>query len=232
MKEEESLKILRKVFHPDKWFGITYDIVNYREIDNDILVYVNSPLLLRKELSELGYKPFISIGTTCDPYFGVERQYELTRKCMEVVREFSLPLAVITKHDLILKDLDLIKEINDTKKAWVIFYFTSYDKGLTDAINVVNEAGIKTGVILDSELLSNMEETLLRRLVMDIGKVGVNFLIPMQLLDNSYLKKEVSVIPDIEEKLYEWCEEVGISNKMPMYEDELIVTRQINLFEI
>ena len=232
MKEEESLKILRKVFHPDKWFGITYDIVNYREKDNDIVVYANAPLLLRKEFSELSYKPFISLGSTCDPYFGVEREYELTRKCMEVVREFGLPLAVITKHDLILKDLDLLKEINDTKKAWVVFYLTSYDKGLIDAAQIISEAGIKVGVILDSEILIQMEEKLLKRLIGDIGKAKARFLIPMQLLDNDYFKKEGAIKPDMEEKLYEWCEAIGISNKMPMYEDELIITRQINLFEI
>ena len=232
MKEEASLKILRKVFHPDKWFGVTYDVVNYREKDNDIVVYTNSPLLLRKELSELSYKPFISLGSTCDPYFGVEREYELTRKCLEVINEFSLPCVVITKHDLILKDLNVLKEINKTKKAWVVFYLNSYDKGLIQAIDVINNENIKTGVILDSELINAIDPKLLKRLTEDVKKAGGKFLLPMQLLDNDYYKTEVNLDPLKLEKLYEWCEEIDLSVKMPMYEDELIQTRQINLFEI
>lgn len=69
---------------------------------------VNAPAVLR---AELGHKRRgrVMIASVTDAYQPIERQYELTRGCLEALVEADWPVSMLTKSDLVLRDLDLVK---------------------------------------------------------------------------------------------------------------------------
>lgn len=86
------------------------------KFDKDIVIRSNLPEALRQELGKIREKGVISIGSgVSDAYQPVEAEEELMRKSAEILNEFSVPAIVLTKSDLILRDLDLWAALN--KKA-------------------------------------------------------------------------------------------------------------------
>jgi DNA repair photolyase len=69
----------------------------------------DAPALLRRELARRGYvvQP-IAMGTNTDPYQPIEREWRITRACIEVLAECRHPLMITTKSDRVLRDLDLL----------------------------------------------------------------------------------------------------------------------------
>ena len=72
----------------------------------------------------------IGTGSMSDPYMHCEKDLELTRKCLEIIRDNEFGLAIQTKSDLILRDLDLLDEINRSAKCVVQITLTTYDDDL------------------------------------------------------------------------------------------------------
>ena len=64
----------------------------------------------------------------CDPYLHAERDLQLTRKCLEIIEHYGFGLAIQTKSDLILRDLDLLKKINEQTKCVVQMTMTTCDE--------------------------------------------------------------------------------------------------------
>src|SRR4051812_2989470 len=82
------------------------------DFESRILVKQNAPELLRKELSSLRWKPqVLAMGVATDCYQPVEKKLRITRRCLEVLREFRNPVAVITKNHLVTRDIDLLSEL-------------------------------------------------------------------------------------------------------------------------
>ena len=89
-------------------------------------VRVNIPEVLKKELKSDKYKgETIYIGTVTDPYQQAEKKYKLTRKILEELVDYPTSVSILTKSDLILRDLDLIKKF---KKIDVNFTFNTLDE--------------------------------------------------------------------------------------------------------
>ena len=85
--------------------------------------------LLAKELARKRVKGPIGTGSMSDPYNPVEARYRLTRRVLEVIARFAFPVHIITKSDLVLRDLDLLVEINRAQ-AVVCFTITTTDDEL------------------------------------------------------------------------------------------------------
>jgi DNA repair photolyase len=96
----------------------------------DIEVKQNAPELLEKALRSKRKKCMIGTGSMSDPYMHCEKDLELTRKCLEIIRDNEFGLAIQTKSDLILRDIDLLDEINRTAKCVVQITLTTYDDDL------------------------------------------------------------------------------------------------------
>jgi DNA repair photolyase len=62
----------------------------------------------------------IAIGTVTDPYQPLERKYEITRACLEVLTAYSFPVSILTKSDLVLRDLDLLRRLRDVEVGFTI----------------------------------------------------------------------------------------------------------------
>lgn len=96
----------------------------------DIAVKVNAPELLEQALRRKRKKCMIGTGAMSDPYLHLERELKLTRRCLELIDEYGYGLAIQTKSDMILRDLDILKSINRKTKCVVQITLTTYDEKL------------------------------------------------------------------------------------------------------
>ena len=96
----------------------------------DIEVKQNAAELLEVKLSKKRRKCMIGTGAMCDPYMHCEAELGLMRRCLEIIRRHGFGVAVQTKSSLILRDIELIEEINRKAKAVVQTTLTTYDEKL------------------------------------------------------------------------------------------------------
>ena len=93
----------------------------------DIEVKRNAPELLEQALKSKRQKAMIGTGSMSDPYMHCEEELGLTRKCLETICRYGFGAAVQTKSDRILRDIDLLDEINRKAKCVVQMTLTTYD---------------------------------------------------------------------------------------------------------
>jgi DNA repair photolyase len=134
-----------------------------RDFEREIVVKVNAPERLRVELGKPSWKgEHIALGTNTDPYQWVEGRYKLTRGIWEAMIEARNPGSVLTKSPLLLRDLDLMTELNRVgdfsaalsvptldEKAWrATEPHTPHPKARLEAVAELNRAGIRTGILI------------------------------------------------------------------------------------
>ena len=100
----------------------------------DIEVKQNAPELLEMALKSKRKKCMIGTGAMSDPYMHCEEELGLTRKCLEIILKNGFGLAIQTKSDRILRDIDLLDEINKEAKCVVQMTLTTYDDDLCKII--------------------------------------------------------------------------------------------------
>lgn len=96
----------------------------------DIEVKQNAPELLEQKLRSKRKKCMIGTGAMCDPYMHCEEKLMLTRRCLSIIGQYGFGVAVLTKSDRILRDMDLLSEINQKSKAVVQMTLTTFDDDL------------------------------------------------------------------------------------------------------
>ena len=96
----------------------------------DIEVKQNAPELLEKTLRSKRKKCMIGTGAMSDPYLHCEETLGLTRKCLEIIKKYDFGISIQTKSDMILRDIDLLDEINKSAKCVVQMTLTTYDDDL------------------------------------------------------------------------------------------------------
>lgn len=96
----------------------------------DIEVKQNAPELLERALRSKRKPCMIGTGAMCDPYMHCEEELRLTRKCLELIDRYGFGLAIQTKSNRILRDLDMLKSINSKAKCVVQMTLTTYDEEL------------------------------------------------------------------------------------------------------
>jgi len=210
IKEIRAKTLLNSVRQPDDWFGLKYNMNLYRgcqhqciycdsrsacyQIANfsDVLVKANAIDLLRNELSRKRVKGTIGFGSMNDPYMPIEVQYNLTRQALQVIAEFRFPVHIITKSNLVLRDLDILCEINQVFAA-VSITITTPDDALGKkiepgaprvserfkALQVLATNGITAGITL-MPVLPFLEDDLesIHQIVFQAHQTGVGYIIP------------------------------------------------------
>jgi len=96
----------------------------------DIEVKQNAAELLEDRLKRKRTKCMIGTGAMCDPYMHCEKELKLTRRCLELIDQYGFGLAIQTKSDLVLRDIDLLESINKKAKCVVQMTLTTYDEAL------------------------------------------------------------------------------------------------------
>ena len=148
-----------------------------RDFESKIVVKVNAPQLLRKELKAKRWKgESIAMGTATDPYQRAEGRYRLTRGIIETLTEFRNPFSILTKGTLILRDLALLvaaAEVAEVSTALSIGTVdeevwrrsepgTPHPRKRIEAVAKLNDAGIPCGVMIAPVLpgISDSEDQL------------------------------------------------------------------------
>ncbi len=142
----------------------THEFMEMRDgVDFEQKIYVKQHAgnLLRQELRRVKPGEEIAIGTATDPYQPAERRFEVTRAILEVLaRHQGLEVAIITKGNLILRDVDLLVEIGKKNRSMANVTITTLNADLArilepraprpdlrmETVRKLNEAGIRTGV--------------------------------------------------------------------------------------
>ncbi len=119
--------------------------------------------LLERELAATKYTPApIAFGTNTDPYQPIERQYRITRSLLEALQCARHPISIVTKSNLILRDLDILRDMGRDRLVKVFLSVTTLDRELArkmepraptpqkrlEAIEALNDAGVPAGVMV------------------------------------------------------------------------------------
>ncbi|MDR0290237.1 MAG: radical SAM protein [Treponema sp.] len=96
----------------------------------DVEIKSNAPLLLEANLRKKRKKCMIGTGAMSDPYIPIQENLSNIRACLEIIEKYGFGLAIQTKSDLILRDLDLLKSINKKSKCVVQTTMTTFDEDL------------------------------------------------------------------------------------------------------
>lgn len=133
------------------------------DFERKILVKHDAPKLLEEKLKSKSWKACtIVLSGNTDCYQPAEQEFQLTRKCLEVFLKYRHPVGIITKNALILRDLDILKELNVHGLIGVNISVTSLSeetrrileprtttiKKRLEAIRVLSEAGIPVNAML------------------------------------------------------------------------------------
>jgi DNA repair photolyase len=134
-----------------------------RDFEREIVVKVNAPEVVRAELARRSWKgEHVAMGTNTDPYQWVESRYKLMPGIWEAMRDARNPCSILTKSPLLLRDLELMREIAAVTdihanlsiptldaKAWrATEPHTPHPKARLEAVAELNRAGIPTGVLV------------------------------------------------------------------------------------
>jgi DNA repair photolyase len=202
--------LLSRVRQPDPWFGLTYVMNLYRGCQHqciycdsrsecygitdfaDIGIKANALELLERELRRKRRKGTIGTGAMNDPYMPLEKTARLTGRALRILADHNFPVHVMTKSDLVLRDIDVLQDIRRTYAA-VTFTITTADDALgrvlepgaplvsrrLAALRRLADAGILAGVAMMPVLpfLEDTQENVLAiaRLAMD---AGTRYLLP------------------------------------------------------
>jgi DNA repair photolyase len=143
------------------------------DFESKIVIKKRAPELLRELFSSKKWTPApISLSGNTDCYQPVERKLEITRKLLEVCLEYKNPVGIITKNALVLRDLDLLQELNKHQLVCVYTSVTSMDEDLrrkleprtskyADRIKIIeslSKAGIHTGV-MNAPIIPGINDT-------------------------------------------------------------------------
>lgn len=188
----------------------------------DIEVKINAPSLLEDAMRRKRNKCMIGTGSMCDPYLPLERELELTKTCFELIERYGFGLSMITKSDLILRDLALLKRISAASKCVVQMTLTTYDEDLckilepnvcttkrrAEVLNIMRDNTIPTVVWLSPILpfINDTEENLRGLLDYCIeakvyGIICFGFGVTLREGDREYFYKKLDAhFPGLKEK--------------------------------
>ena len=143
----------------------THEFMELRQgVDFERKIYVkqHAAWMLRRDLKRVKAGEQIAIGTATDPYQPGERRYGVTRAILEEFsRHHGLDLGIVTKSNLVLRDLDVLREISRHNQLFVNLTITTLNTDLArilepraprpdlrlEAMRKLNEAGVDAGVI-------------------------------------------------------------------------------------
>jgi DNA repair photolyase len=134
-----------------------------RDFEREIVVKVNVPEVLRAELARPSWeREHVALGTNTDPYQWAESRYRLMPDIWEALRDADTPCSVLTKSPLLLRDLELMRQLAERvgfsanlsiptldEKAWrATEPHTPHPRKRLEAVAELNRAGIPTGVLI------------------------------------------------------------------------------------
>lgn len=167
--------------------------------DFERVIYVkrNAPEVLRTELGRRSWRrELVVVGAATDPYQPAEARFRIVRAILEALRDAQTPVSIITKGPLILRDLDLLQQINQVAGVEVNVTIPTMDReawrrlepgapppqARMEAVRRLNAAGIRTGVFVAPILPGISDDEASLREVMEAAKdAGAPYVMPITL---------------------------------------------------
>lgn len=196
MKFIKTKTVLNKVNYSNQWYGIDYNMNLYRGCCHDCIYCdsrshcyhiddfdqvrgkENALMILEKELMRKRKKGVIGIGAMSDTYNPYEEKYKITRQALKLIEKYGFGVSIDTKSNLILRDIDILKEINKKQNVIIKLTITTPHDDLSkiiepnvcvsskrfSAIKQLNDSGIFAGVMMAPVLpfITDKEEDIKR----------------------------------------------------------------------
>lgn len=155
------------------------------DFESKLFAKPDAAKLLERELAKPGYKPrVIAIGTNTDPYQPIEKEWRIMRQILEVLNRANHPVAIVTKSALVMRDIDILKEMAAKNLVRVGLSVTTLDRKLArtmepraatpprrlEAIQALNEAGIRTAIMV-APIVPALNDHEIER-ILDAGKAA------------------------------------------------------------
>lgn len=164
------------------------------QFEKDIIIRKNLPEILDKEIGKIRERGFLCIGSgVSDPYQPVESEELIVRRCAEILLKYSIPVVVMTKSSLVLRDIDIWAELNRKSRFLLMVSLTFTDDKMRSVfepnagsvesrlqtIRRFKSAGCFTGVLAMPflPLISECRENMLI-LASKVKETGADFLMP------------------------------------------------------
>ena len=212
--------ILTKVNYGKDWYGVDYNMNLYRGCSHGCIYCdsrsncyhidnfdtpkgkENALVILENELSKKREKGVVGIGSMSDTYNPFEKEYEQTRNALKLLSKYNFGVSIDTKSDLILRDLDILKEINKKNNVIIKFTITTPNDELSkvieprvcpsskrfEAIKELTDNGIFAGIMMNPVLpfITDSEEDIkeLVRLAHENGAKFIQTYMGMTLREN------------------------------------------------
>ena len=159
------------------------------DFETKLFVKSDAPKLLARELSAPRYKvQTMHIGTNTDAYQPIERRHRVMRSILEVLRDFRHPVAVLTKSNLITRDIDILAPMAQNNLARAMISITTQDRYLSrameprapmpdkrfEAIRQLSDNGIKTGVML-GPMIPGLNDSEMETIMQRAANAGASF---------------------------------------------------------
>jgi len=180
-------------------------------MEEKLAVKTNAIELLEKQLhnrAKKGQFGIIVLASATDPYLHIEKDYALTRQMLEVILKYRFPVHIITKSDLVIRDFDLLKQIDEqavlppdlrdklNHKAFITFSFSTIDGALSrifepgatppdkrlHALQAANQNGFHSGVSMMPILpyLTDSREKL-EEMMTTFIRMGATYIFPASI---------------------------------------------------
>ncbi|MEG0240751.1 SPL family radical SAM protein [Anaerorhabdus sp.] len=193
----------------DFWFGTKYNMNIYRgcchgciycdsrsdcyHVENfdEVRAKEDALRIIRDDLRRKKVRGVVGTGAMSDPYNPFEEKEQLTRHALELINAYGFGVEIATKSDLIVRDIDVLKEIKEHSPVLVNITITTMDDELCkiiepnvcvsskrfEALKKLSDAGINTGILLMPNLpwLTDSDENILE-LVKKAYECGVKYI--------------------------------------------------------
>jgi DNA repair photolyase len=159
------------------------------DFESKIMVKENAPKLLREELSSKKWQPkVIAMSGVTDCYQPIERKLKLTRACLEVFAEFRNPVAIVTKNNLVTRDIDILSKLAAFNAVAVFVSITTLDSELRKvmeprtsppaarlaAVRALADAGIPVGILM-APVVPGLTDPEIPKLVQAAADAGAKY---------------------------------------------------------
>lgn len=159
------------------------------DFESRIVVKKNAPNLLRKFFENKNWVPApISLSGNTDCYQPIERKMRITRQLLEVCLEYRNPVGILSKNALVLRDLDIIQELNKYKLVRVWSSITSLDENLRlkmeprtasyrsrlQVVETMSKAGIPTG-IMNAPIIPGLNDSHIHDVIKAASEAGAKW---------------------------------------------------------
>lgn len=203
--------IIMKNKSPESWFGHDYNMNIYKgcchgciycdsrsecyRVDNfdEVRAKENAITIINRELKSKTRTGVVGTGAMSDPYNPFEKELKLTRNALELINAHGFGTAIATKSDLITRDIDVLKGINEHSSVCIKMTITTYaddlcriiepnvvtSKARFDALGKLSENGLFCGVLLMPALpfINDTEENI-TSIIKAAVEAGTRFVYP------------------------------------------------------